>query len=93
MSETVKLALEFPKSFVEGLWADETQATEAIKQAAVLDLFRQKAISLRRSAELLGLTYREFQQLASHHKITLFDYEDEWADRELSALKPLGPEP
>jgi predicted HTH domain antitoxin len=89
LSETVKLALEFPKSFIEELWDDETQATEAIKQAAVLDLFRQKTISLRKSAELLGLSYRDFQLLASQHKISLFDYEEGWGERELSTLKSL----
>ena len=93
MSETMKLSLEFPRSFVEALWVDEAKAAEAIKQAAVMDLFRQRRISLRKGAELLGLSYRDFQELVSQHKISLFEYEEGWADRELSGLKSLRTEP
>ena len=87
MSDTTKLSLEFPKSFVEGLGTDEAQAAEAIKQSAVMDLFRQRKISHRKGAELLGLSYRDFQELASQHQVSLFEYEDGWADRELSGLE------
>jgi len=87
--ETITLALEFPRTFIDDLWADEEKASEAIKQAAVMDLFRQERISLRRGAELLGLSYRDFQALASEHKVSLLNYEEGWADRELPSLKSL----
>lgn len=56
---------------------------------AVIDLFRQERISLRRGAELLSLSYRDFQTLASEHKVSLLNYEEGWADRELPGLKSL----
>ena len=93
LSETIKLALEFPRSFIKGLWEDEETATEAIKQAAVMDLYRQRKLSLRKAAELLRLSYRDFSTLASQHKITPFEYEEGWADRELADLEPLKNRP
>ena len=89
VSETVKLLLEFPKSFVEELWADEAHASVALKEAGVLDLFRQGLISIRKGAELLGISYREFLELASRHQISIINYEDGWIDRELETLDRL----
>ena len=89
MSETIKLALEFPKSFVEELWPDEDRASVEMKEAFVLEFYRQRRISLRRAAELLSLSYREFMDLASRHKIPLFEYEEGWAERELEGLQAL----
>ena len=92
MSEAGTLSLEFPGSFVDGPWADETKASETIEQAALMDLYRQRMISLRRIAELPGLSCRDFQELASQHRVSLFEYEECWADRELAARKSLRPE-
>ena len=89
MSETVKLSLEFSKSFVEELWPDAAQASVEMKEAVVLELFRQRRISLRKGAELLALSYREFTDLASRHQISLFDYEEGWGPRELEGLQAL----
>ena len=86
MSETVNLSVEFPKAFVEELWADEAQASVALKEAGVLELFRQGQISIRKAAELLGLSYRRFLELASRHQISLVDYVEGWIDQELEAL-------
>jgi len=84
--ETVKLSLEFPKSFVEELWSDEAHASAALKEAGVLDLFRQGLVSIRKGAELLGVSYREFLDLASRHQISIINYEEGWIHRELEAL-------
>ena len=89
VSETVKLLLEFPKSFVEELWADEAHASVALKEAGVLDLFRQGLISIRKGAELLGISYREFLELASRHQVSIINYEEGWIDRELKAFDRL----
>ena len=40
-TDKVELALEFPKEFIEGLWAAVSKASTAIKEAAVIDLLRQ----------------------------------------------------
>lgn len=89
MSETVKLSLEFPKAFVEELWPDATQASVEMKEAFVLEFYRQRRISHRRAAELLSLSYREFSDLASRHRISPFEYEKGWAERELKGLQAL----
>lgn|GEM_PF-4406039 len=86
MPDTVKSSLEFPKSFVDELWSDETKASTEMKEAVVLELFRQRRISTRNGAELLGLSYRDFLDLMSQHKISPFEYEEGWAERELEGL-------
>ena len=73
MTDTIKLSLEFPQSLVEGLWIDKATASTEMKEALVLDLFRQKRISIRKGAELLGLSYREFLALLSRHQISIVE--------------------
>lgn len=75
MADTIKLSLEFPQSLVKGLWTDAATASTAMKEAVVLDLFRQKRISIRKGAELLGLSYRAFLALLSHRQIPINDCE------------------
>ena len=89
MSETVRLSLEFPRSLVEELWADETEASMEMKEVFVLEFYRRRRISLRRAAEILSLSYGEFTDLASRHKISPFEYEEGWAERELKGLQDL----
>jgi len=89
MTDTVKLSLEFPRTFVEGLWPDAAHASAEMKEAAILELFRQRRVSLRKAAELLGLSYRGFMALTGRHQISLFDYEEGWAERELQGLQAL----
>ena len=88
MPETVKLSLEFPRPFVEDMWGDETVASADAKQALILDLLRQRRISIRKGAEVLGLSYRDFLDLAARHRLSLVDCEDDdWLDRELAAIR------
>ena len=77
MADTIKLSLEFPQSLVEGLWPDAATASAAIKEAVVLDLFRQRRISIRKGAELLGLSYRAFLALLAQRQVPIADYEVE----------------
>ena len=86
MADTIKLSLEFPQSLVEGLWLDEATATTEMKEALVLDLFRQKRISIRKGAELLGLSYRAFLALLSCRQIPINDYEAGELDGDLATL-------
>lgn len=86
MADTIKLSLEFPQSLVEGLWIDAATASAAMKEAVVLDLFRQRRISIRKGAELLGLSYRAFLALLSHRQIPIADYEAGEIDGDLEAL-------
>ena len=86
MADTIKLSLEFPQSLVEGLWIDEATASTEMKEVVVLDLFRQKRISIRKGAELLGLSYREFLALLSRRQVPIADYEVGEIDGDLEAL-------
>jgi hypothetical protein len=48
---------------------------------------RQKRISIRKGAELLEISYRDFLKRAGTHQVSLVNYEEGWIDRELSALE------
>ena len=89
MADTIKLSLEFPRSLVEGLWIDETTASAEMKEAVVLDLFRQKRISIRKGAELLGLSYREFLALLSRRQVPIADYEVGEIDGDLEVFEKI----
>ena len=89
MADTIKLSLEFPQSLVKGLWTDAATASAAIKEAVVLDLFRQKRISIRKGAELLGLSYRAFLALLSHRQIPINDCEVEEIDGDLDVVNTI----
>ena len=73
MTDTIKLSLEFPRSLVEGFWIDEATASAEMKEAVVLDLFRQKRISIRKGAELLGLSYHAFLALLARRQISIVE--------------------
>ena len=87
MADTIKLSVEFPESLVAGLWIDEATASEKMKEAVVLDLFRQKRISIRKGAELLGLSYREFLDILSRRQVPITDYGEGEIDCDLEAFK------
>ena len=89
MADTVKLSVEFPEALVTGLWIDEATASAKMKEAVVLDLFRQKRISIRKGAELLDLSYREFLALLSRRQVPITDYEVGEIDCDLEAFKKI----
>ena len=75
MTDTIKLTLEFRSSFVRELWTDEAGGSDELKEPAVLDHYRRNRISLRKAAELLGLSYRKIMTLLSGYKIPVLQYE------------------
>lgn len=89
MADTIKLSLEFPQSLVEDLWIDEATASAEMKEAVVLDLFRQKRISIRKGAELLGLSYRGFLALLSRRQVPIADYEVWEIDGDLEVFEKI----
>ena len=89
MADTIKISIEFPQSLVEGLWIDEATASAEMKEAVVLDLFRQKRISIRKGAELLGLSYRGFLALLSRRQVPIADYEVWEIDGDLEVFEKI----
>ena len=65
---------------------DEATASTKMKEALVLDLFRQKRISIRKGAELLGLSYRAFLALLARRQVPIANYEAGEIDADLEAL-------
>ncbi len=83
MTKVLKVEWELPESLYDVVVDDEATAAEDAKRALVLDWVRTKRISLRRGAELLGLTYRDFLDLMAAHWVPSMEYEEGWLDREV----------
>lgn len=49
---------------------------------------RTRKLSLRRAAELLQMTYREFLALIAAHRMPSIDYEEGWLEHELDVFRP-----
>ena len=86
MPQKIQFEWELPDALMEVIAQDLTQAVEIIKQAAVLDWVRTHKLSLRRGAELLQMTYREFLALMAAHRIPCIDYEEGWLEHELDVF-------
>jgi hypothetical protein len=86
MPKKIQFEWELPDALVEAIVPDPAQVTEAIKQAAVLDWVRTHKLSLRRGAELLQTTYREFLALMAAHRIPSIAYEEGWLEHELDVF-------
>jgi predicted HTH domain antitoxin len=86
MPQKIQFEWELPDALAEAIAQDLTQAVEIIKQAAVLDWVRTHKLSLRRGAELLQMTYREFLALMAAHRIPSIDYEEGWLEHELDVF-------
>jgi predicted HTH domain antitoxin len=87
MPRKIQFEWELPDALVEALVHDPTRAADIIKQAAVLDWVRTHKLSLRRGAELLQMTYREFLALMTAHRIPSIDYEAGWLEHEFDVFQ------
>jgi len=87
MEKRIQFEWELPDTLIDRLAPDEKQMTETIKEAAVLDWVRTHKISLRKGAELLQMGYREFLDLMAVHRIPEIDYEEGWAESELTVFQ------
>jgi predicted HTH domain antitoxin len=86
MPQKIQLEWELPDALVEAIAEDPARAVEIIKQAAVLDWVRTHKLSVRRGAELLQMTYREFLALMAAHRIPSVDYGEGWLEHELDVF-------
>jgi hypothetical protein len=82
MPKKIRFEWELPDTLVDELTRDQTDATETIKAAAVLDWVRTHKLSHRRGAELLQMPYRSFLDLMAAHRVPSIDYEAGWLDHE-----------
>jgi predicted HTH domain antitoxin len=86
MPTKIQFEWELPGSLVEAVAQEPAKAAEIIKQAAVLEWVRTHKLSLRRAAELLQMTYRDFLALMAAHSIP--SYEEGWLEHELDVFNP-----
>ena len=87
MSKAVRLEWELPDSLYDVVVGDQQNAADQAKRALVLDWVRLERMSVRRGAELLGLSYRSFLDVLADHRVPVCDYEEGWLDRELEGFR------
>jgi predicted HTH domain antitoxin len=91
MPQKIQFEWELPEALMQAIIPDPAKAADVIKQAAVLEWVRMHKLSLRRGAELLQMTYREFLALMAAHHIPSIDYEEGWLEHELDVFnQPQG---
>jgi predicted HTH domain antitoxin len=73
---TLKLEIEIPEEVLSCFGSSEDAATK-VKEAAVLELLRQKKISQGKAAQLLGMNRWEFYDLMAEHNIPMIDLSPE----------------
>ena len=88
MPKKIQFEWELPDTLVEALVQEPAAVAQTIKEAAVLDWVRTHKLSIRRGAELLRMTYRDFLALMATHRIPAIDYEEGWLERERGILRP-----
>ncbi|HET8521675.1 MAG TPA: UPF0175 family protein [Thermomicrobiales bacterium] len=86
------IAVELDNDLVRLLRERDSPLDETIREIVVLDLYRQQKLSRGRSAELLGLSLRDFLDLASRAGIPYFALTSEEWEQELMAAKELARE-
>jgi predicted HTH domain antitoxin len=86
------IAVELDNDLVRLLRERDSPLDETIREIVVLDLYRQQKLSRGRSAELLGLSLRDFLDLASRAGIPYFSLTSEEWEQELMAAKELARE-
>jgi predicted HTH domain antitoxin len=81
MSAAITVKLE--RELWELLRPFNPQPDQAIKEIAVLDLYRRREISSGRAAELLGMRRFEFARYAGRQGIPFFDLDEAELEDEL----------
>ncbi|MBA3416464.1 MAG: UPF0175 family protein [Chloroflexia bacterium] len=87
MSTTIKI--EFDDDVVARLGDSPRAITDAARQAIVLDLFRQAAISGGRASALLEMDRLDFMRLASSRGIPVIDLTAEELRAEIARVESM----
>ncbi|MEK7395961.1 MAG: UPF0175 family protein [Candidatus Poribacteria bacterium] len=62
-------------------------SSKKIAESKVLDMVRNKEVTLSKGAELLEMPLKDFLELASDNRISILDYEDDEVEQNLLALR------
>ena len=82
------VSVQFPDELI-ACFQKEEELSKSILKWAVLESVREHKISLRKGAEFLGMSYRDFMALMSEHQIPTLDYEEGWLEKEMTLFEKL----
>lgn len=82
-----KLELSFPSEVLDMLTSSYQQSADVIREAAVLELYREGKLSSGKAAEVLGMERFEFIRYAGTKGIPYIRLTPEELEEEVSLLK------
>ena len=83
------IQLELEDDLIVLLRADNEPIEQAAREAIVLELYRRRAISSGKAAEVLGMRLEDFIVRSSRLGIPFFDMSKEELEEELKTLRTL----
>jgi predicted HTH domain antitoxin len=84
-----KIQLFFPTEVLESLFSSYQDDAEIIKEAAVLEFYREGKLSSGKAAEILGMERFEFIRYAGRKGIPFIRISPEELDREVNLLEKI----
>lgn len=84
-----KVELSFPPEVLESLSTTYQDSSDAIKEAAVLELYREGKISSGKAAEILGMERFEFIRYAGMKGIPFIRTTSEELEEEVKSLEKI----
>jgi predicted HTH domain antitoxin len=92
MGETQTVKVELPKELVERLGRFPRIVAREVREHAILDLFRQRQLTMGGAAEALGMSVADFMVFASSRGVPVVTYDPGELDREVALLEEIhGP--
>jgi len=89
MGEMQTVKVELPRELVERLGRFPRIVAREVREHAVLDLFRQRQLTMGGAAEALGMSVADFMAFASSRKVPITDVDREELRREGALLEEL----
>ncbi len=81
--DKMTVSVELPRSICAAAGVRETELAQAMREALVVDLYRQGRISLGKAAEVAGVSHYEMIRILTKHDVFLSnDIQDASADFE-----------
>ena len=92
MGEMQTVKVELPRELVERLGRFPRIVAREVREHAILDLFRQRQLTMGGAAEALGMSVADFMAFASDRGVPVVAYDPGELEREVALLDELhGP--
>jgi predicted HTH domain antitoxin len=84
------MQVEIPDELLNAAGVPKGRRSQAVAELLALELYRERAVSLGRAAELCGVSVAEFMEFAGRREVEL-DFDLEALEEDRRALENLNP--